>query len=387
MSSSEQPITINDQFKKTVRSIELLTLSGKRQDSKEYQHELVQLLNKLLKIKNQVYQLGIFSDNETVEDINTKDIKFLAVEYYLGELVSKKLDYVGDEESQNRRINYDFKIRNLKKSVQFLIDFLAHLQNYNILNEFQSKKLGHFQDHYQPKLSELRPNDPALRREEKIQNFKLEKLINEQLKTFEQRYPKFVNGEEEDENAIDEDTLRELYLNKLRLFSLKSFSHLEMLNMELEVLANRPPERIQEIPLPPPSSSAAAPNGSSADKKLLSQENDYGYTERVEFRKPSELISPEGKVLQPFTFVSSKDQIKKKVFGYGQVMPTMSVEEYIEEEIKRGGIKTETITGEQNSESEDSDEDDSDEKLYKAREWDEFKDAHHRGEGNMKNKG
>lgn len=375
---AEQPQkSLNQLFKETVRSVEKLGHSNERQDSKTFQDKLVKLLGSLLRIRHQVYALSLFSDNETLDDLNTKDIKFLGADYYFGELLSKKVDYIQGTQS----LDFDKKLKNLTKAREYLIDFLIALKNYRILNEFQLQKIDGFKEKYEPKLEELRYNDPALRREEKIANFKLEKQINENIQYIEKKFPKFFAEEEDqDENSIDEESLRELYLSKLRLLSLKTFTQLEMLNMETQVLKNRP--RIAEI-------SDAEPKIPIGDKENhLTGENDYGYTEKLEFinKGKDQLLSKEGKVLQSFTIVSKKDDIQKKVFGYGQTLPTMSVEEYIDEEIKRGGIKTETITGEEKEESSD-DSDDDDEKVYEKREWDEFKDEHHRGEGNMKNKG
>lgn len=375
---AEQPQkSLNQLFKETVRSVEKLGHSNERQDSKTFQDKLVKLLGSLLRIRHQVYALSLFSDNETLDDLNTKDIKFLGADYYFGELLSKKVDYIQGTQS----LDFDKKLKNLTKAREYLIDFLIALKNYRILNEFQLQKIDGFKEKYEPKLEELRYNDPALRREEKIANFKLEKQINENIQYIEKKFPKFFAEEEDqDENSIDEESLRELYLSKLRLLSLKTFTQLEMLNMETQVLKNRP--RITEI-------SDAEPKIPIGDKENhLTGENDYGYTEKLEFinKGKDQLLSKEGKVLQPFTIVSKKDDIQKKVFGYGQTLPTMSVEEYIDEEIKRGCIKTETITGEEKEESSD-DSDDDDEKVYEKREWDEFKDEHHRGEGNMKNKG
>lgn len=375
---AEQPQkSLNQLFKETVRSVEKLGHSNERQDSKTFQDKLVKLLGSLLRIRHQVYALSLFSDNETLDDLNTKDIKFLGADYYFGELLSKKVDYIQGTQS----LDFDKKLKNLTKAREYLIDFLIALKNYRILNEFQLQKIDGFKEKYEPKLEELRYNDPALRREEKIANFKLEKQINENIQYIEKKFPKFFAEEEDqDENSIDEESLRELYLSKLRLLSLKTFTQLEMLNMETQVLKNRP--RIAEI-------SDAEPKIPIGDKENhLTGENDYGYTEKLESinKGKDQLLSKEGKVLQPFTIVSKKDDIQKKVFGYGQTLPTMSVEEYIDEEIKRGGIKTETITGEEKEESSD-DSDDDDEKVYEKREWDEFKDEHHRGEGNMKNKG
>jgi hypothetical protein len=64
----------------------------------------------------------------------------------------------------------------------------------------------------------------------------------------------------------------------------------------------------------------------------------------------------------------------------------MSIDDYLEEERKRGGI----IEGGNNDEVQEIDEDDmkkADEETMKARSWDEFKEANPRGSGNTLNRG
>lgn len=351
-------LSINEKYSQTLRSMEELLNLGLRQDSPEFQKRLLACVVSLLQIRTQVNVLGFFSDNEGIEEVNTKYIKFMAVEYHLAELLVKKLDF------QGKSLDFNLKTKNLEKSQDFMSGFLKTLKNYGLLNKSQLAKYEAYTNFFAHETEVLPLLDPASRREDKIANFKLEKQINEKINYFEKRYPKFISGED-DEDSVDDEALRELYIEKLRLYSIKAFTHLEMTSMELQVLKNRPAQ-IEEV-------------------KEAPKVDEFGYTERVEFKQGKGLLSKEGKVLQPFTIVSKRDELKEKVFGYGQYLPTMTVEEYIEEEIKRGGIKTETVTGEEKSDS-DSDDDD-DEKIYEKRKWDDFKDYHFKGEGNMKGRG
>ena len=66
----------------------------------------------------------------------------------------------------------------------------------------------------------------------------------------------------------------------------------------------------------------------------------------------------------------------------------MSIDEYLEEEKRRGGIID--GGGEQSGQSAPIDEDDldkADEETTKAREWDDFKEANPKGSGNTLNRG
>ena len=98
------------------------------------------------------------------------------------------------------------------------------------------------------------------------------------------------------------------------------------------------------------------------------------------------LLSTDGKVMQPFvitTEFNKRQELQDGVFGERN-LPTMTIEEYLDNEMARGNI----IGGggpqnEQEPESESSDEED----IYKKREWDAFTDDNPRGWGNRMNKG
>ena len=88
------------------------------------------------------------------------------------------------------------------------------------------------------------------------------------------------------------------------------------------------------------------------------------------------------KLTVSFTIVSPREiRSSAMLWGTGQHLPTMSVEEYLDEEMKRGGI---IQGGGPSSKKDDSyddedDEDKADQKTYKARQWDEFVEANPKG--------
>lgn len=100
------------------------------------------------------------------------------------------------------------------------------------------------------------------------------------------------------------------------------------------------------------------------------------------------LLSKSGKPLQPFVLTDNRAQVKKGVFRPSHTLPTMSIDEYLEEERRRGGIIE--GGGEASGQPVEVDEDDmdkADEETMKAREWDEFTEANPRGSGNTINRG
>jgi immunoglobulin-binding protein 1 len=100
------------------------------------------------------------------------------------------------------------------------------------------------------------------------------------------------------------------------------------------------------------------------------------------------ILDAKGKPLQPFTILDKRSQMQKGVFRPGHNLPTMTIDEYLEEERKRGGIIE--GGGNANAPQAEPDEDDMrlvDEATMKAREWDEFVEANPKGAGNTLNRG
>lgn len=85
------------------------------------------------------------------------------------------------------------------------------------------------------------------------------------------------------------------------------------------------------------------------------------------------ILSSSGKPLRPFTMLDSRQTLQQGVFKSGHNLPTMTIDEYLEEERARGGI----IEGGGEAsgiipEPEEDNYEKADEAIMKAREWDEF---------------
>ncbi|KAI9183325.1 Type 2A phosphatase-associated protein 42 [Blastocladiella emersonii ATCC 22665] len=87
------------------------------------------------------------------------------------------------------------------------------------------------------------------------------------------------------------------------------------------------------------------------------------------------LLDKNGRPMRPFTIVSQRAVEQGKVFRPGHRLPTMSIEEYLDAEMARGGILPAQDPNAAKKEDEDSDDEEvSLRKTYKAREWDAFTD-------------
>ena len=101
--------------------------------------------------------------------------------------------------------------------------------------------------------------------------------------------------------------------------------------------------------------------------------------------------------MQPFTIVGTRQDLAKQVFRPGHNLPTMSIDEYLEEETRRGRILPRTnkdaLTPREQRQV-DSEQDGTrtaDEAEEVARQeaiyWDAYTESHRRGEGNTMNRG
>lgn len=99
------------------------------------------------------------------------------------------------------------------------------------------------------------------------------------------------------------------------------------------------------------------------------------------------ILNNKGKPMQPFTLLDRRSQLQQGVFRSSHNLPTMTIDEYLEEEKRRGNF---VQGGEQSGIQPEIDEDDldkADEETMKARAWDEFTEANPRGAGNTLNRG
>jgi len=181
---------------------------------------------------------------------------------------------------------------------------------------------------------------------------------------------------------VDDETIRNLHLADVALATNRAFSSLDMISQEMEILSQMH------------NSDPTAPDQSRTDQRAPARSD--GYSERLDGpttmaglgRRGGPLLSSSGKPLQPFTLTDKRTQLRRGVFRPGHSLPTMSIDDYLEEERRRGGMiegggnagATEAVPDEDNMEAVDA-------ATMKAREWDEFVEANPKGAGNTLNRG
>jgi len=183
----------------------------------------------------------------------------------------------------------------------------------------------------------------------------------------------------------DDEAVRDLYRAEIDLSTHRSFHALDMIAQELKILTLLP------------QSGSPGPETLTPDHRERNGLRQGGYSERLEPSisellkqgKAGPILSQEGKPLKPFTLLNSRQTVRDGVFRPDHSLPTMTIEEYLAEEKRRGGM-IEAGGGQSGKQPADQDEDTLDKadiQTMKAREWDEFTEANPKGSGNTMNRG
>lgn len=349
---------------------------NERKDTASYQRKVSELLEEFTLIQKVAYDLDLFSSNEAIEEINPKYLPFYNLNYYLGCIYMNYHPASLQQGNSTGEHNFHGKKKSLVIAKEKLTQFLLQMQNLGgILTKTQSERLSSFKESYNPSNNELLNfhGNAADRRREKIENYKFEKQLRENLKILDEYYFS-VPDDEEGLMGFEEETARAIYLDQLRLNTLIAFNQLQLLAAEIE-LHLKMAENITRD---------EEETSQRKSKEKPSLDNDYGFVPRVEAVpetskiKVSDLVSKQGKILRPFTITANKSDLRQRVFGTGQVLPSMSVDDFLAYELNNGKMATEEQPKRRESDSENSEDE------LEVRRWDDWKDENPKGSGNMK---
>ena len=393
------------------------------------------ILRLLREVAHAADAMSIISTNDLMDDISTPSLRI-----FLIPSLQAELETCARIESQTDRL------QQRKSHVQAAIGaarvFFTIARKHQILPTSLKKLL-------QPYLSPETPSkmlSPAEKRMNKIQQYKLEKAVQAQLTVFRDTYrsrkalkstqeaPSNVyydllviqtkaktnasdpaldgdddggggdgDGDDDDDDVTDLDRVvmpsyEVLPVSGLRgylcllivLHALRTASIIESATQELELLSHAP----QSSP------SEAHGHPAEPDKTWRL---DTGWTSASAANGP--LLSETGRPLRPFTITASsaatkREQLASEVFRPSHRLPTMSIDEYLEEEARRGNIiqgggqsqsqqptpreqREERAENDGTRDADDAEEEARQEAIY----WDSFKESHRRGEGNTMNRG
>ncbi|CAA0824691.1 PP2A regulatory subunit TAP46 [Striga hermonthica] len=375
-------------------------------DSSVDQDAVTKGCEQLSRCEEMIGKLGLFSANETKDDISTAKLKYLLVPYYLGELTERSAR--------------EDRIQVLKNSQAKLKEFISFCEAMELVPEEELESYA--------RASGGTSTD---RRAQKIARFKRQKAAESKLLEIRERKERRgrstkastlstrVEVGEEDNEDDDGEEEREAWLTTISLALCKAFDLLEMLKKEEEMLLAIKERQSQQEGENEISRSILDERA----KKAESWHRDAA--SRARFTKPAAPITCatfaqdvlEGRAQisqahehkhQPMIFgpaslvaqnpTSEREKIAAQVFQPHYRLPTMSIEEAGLKEMEimnKWQERNVKLMEEANSSwyndnrqprpSEDDDDDkDDDDAQEKARAWDDWKDENPRGAGNKK---
>ncbi|KAL5720893.1 PP2A regulatory subunit tap46 [Ranunculus cassubicifolius] len=357
----------------------------------------------LEKCDDMISKLGLFSTNETKEDINTAHLKYMLVPYYLAELTEK--------------IEQDDRVQVLKVSQKKLKEFISSCETMELVPDEELDIRA-----------QQRTDTPAVLRANKIARYKRQKAAESKLQEIKERKERRgrssraaalstpAEAGEEDVLDDDEEEEREAWFTTISLCLCKAFNLIDMLKKEEEMLTDVKERKLQE-------------GDNELSREILDERTKTveawhkNAATRSQYIKPAEPITcatfsqdvVEGRAKindahdhkhQPLIFgpasltggriTTERERMAAQVFQPSHRMPTMSIEEagLKEMEIMNNWQEMNQKLYEEANTSwhkdsrkppGPSDEDEYDDAAQdKARAFDDWKDENPRGAGNKK---
>lgn len=333
--------------------------------------------------------LSVISPNDRLDEISTPALRMFLIPSLQADVQTRaRIDPAEDRVTQRRK--------QVDASIGAARTFFAVVRRHSALPDSVVTLLRP----YMTKDAQ-QPMAPADKRMFKIQVLKLEKAAQARLVAFRDAYrhrptpPADVFYDPLVESGADDDDDTEMVPVVSATLEVPPVAHLRSYLMLLIVLhalrtANALESLLQEKELlqaPPMPEAPDAPTDTTwrLDPSWTSPASD------------APLLSESGRPLRPFTIIPKREQLKSEVFRPSHRLPTMSIDEYLEEETRRGRIlpstdkDAPTPRAQRQVESEQDGTRTADEAEEAARQeaiyWDAYTESHRRGEGNTMNRG
>lgn len=318
-------------------------------NSSEVQVEVKRSMSIFEKCTRLVSMAGMFSPNESIDEIATRDLQYLVLPAMLGTLSLKITS--GDRKEIVECAEIYFK------------DFLQRCNDYGmsdyVFKETEDEETSKVKNENKTDFQLLK--EMVHTRQSKIQRYQEQKDLQEKLEEYKTNMSNL---------NVDDDFKRKYTLTMIKIFIYKSIDEIRSIEMEkpmLEIL-----------------------------EKMKSSEG--------ESSKPCR-TPPKSKPLRPV--IITKDDVQKAVFGLGYPsLPIMTVQEFYDKRVQDGifpdpskgkqapaslqerALAGVEVDGEEleNIENEGKIEEEDPEHLQRLRDKDEFKDDHRRGWGNRMNR-
>ena len=333
--------------------------------------------------------LSVISPNDRLDEISTPALRMFLIPSLQADVQTRaRIDPAEDRVTQRRK--------QVDASIGAARTFFAMVRRHSALPDSVVTLLRP----YMTKDAQ-QPMAPADKRMFKIQVLKLEKAAQARLVAFRDAYrhrptpPADVFYDPLVESGADDDDDTEMVPVVSATLEVPPVAHLRSYLMLLIVLhalrtANALESLLQEKELlqaPPMPEAPDAPTDTTwrLDPSWTSPASD------------APLLSESGRPLRPFTIIPKREQLKSEVFRPSHRLPTMSIDEYLEEETRRGRIlpstdkDAPTPRAQRQVESEQDGTRTADEAEEAARQeanyLDAYTESHRCGEGNTMNRG
>ncbi|XP_012316241.2 immunoglobulin-binding protein 1 isoform X1 [Aotus nancymaae] len=305
--------------------------------SRIVQEKVFKGLDLLEKAAEMLKQLDLFSRNEDLEEIASTDLKYLLVPAFQGALTMKQ-------------VNPSKRLDHLQQAREHFINYLTECRCHHVAEFELPKTKDNSAENHTANSSMAYPSLVAMasQRQAKIERYKQKKELEHRLSTMKSAV---------ESGQADDERVREYYLLHLQRWIDISLEEIESIDQEIKILRERDSSR-----------EASTSNASRLERPPM---------------KP---------------FILTRNTAQAKVFGAGYPsLATMTVSDWYEQHQKYGALPDQGIAkktpeefrkaAQQQENQEEKEEDDDEQTLYRAREWDDWKDTHPRGYGNRQNMG
>ncbi|KAI8337074.1 TAP42-like protein [Chlamydoabsidia padenii] len=343
-------LTLGQLFSKGQSQLTYLEETSLASTDPGYQSIVQEAMTALERAQDLIERTAMFSTNELIDDVNPSDLKFLLTNAYLGQVVLKQI-------GTDRGVT-------LKRSKALYEHFLSVCQDHHLMNKQDV-------DQYEKTLHGSK-GSAAQQRQDKIARYKREKALKATIHQLREQL------DDESTAELDQDLERDWVLALIELEISRALEQLHGIEQEWMMVQEMEKMRQQQQQQPVDGRAPLRQHPSSSSSSTLDTSNG---------QRGGPLLTKEGRPLQPFIITNKRQQLKDQVFQPGYNLPTMTIDEYLQQEMDRGNIIKGGGEQPEKEEIDDNDHDALDAETMKQRDWDEFTEANPRGWGNRGNKG
>ncbi|KAJ2788012.1 Type 2A phosphatase-associated protein 42 [Coemansia interrupta] len=361
--TQESSLAVN--FARAQSKLQAINATPLASSSEEYQKQAQDLVKLLKTCSSQVDGLSLFSSNETVDDYSTSELKLVLVNAYLGEALQKL----------NSR---DDRTAILEDALSRYKLFLATCQALSIID--QGEDIDRILNRKDKNAgAKSNPVDAGASRVQKIERFKRMRAMQQSVAELETKLSGKGVAENDDEDDLEE-VEREHAVKLIELKVHQVIDDIDMLHSEIEMAKQMEAMKLRNNDQDKRDGSTLKED-KEPEWRLDSQS--YSQIDPRTGKAVHPILNSSGQPMRPFILTNDRQRIKDSVFRPDWALPTMTVDEYLQQEQERGNI----ISGggkepDEKPEIDDNDHEALDADTLKKRDWDDFKDDNPRGMGN-----